>query len=362
MAEVVAGLHVDAERMQANIALTHGQLFAEAAQFALAPALGRETRTSSWRRVSPRRRRGPPRARRPRRHAGARATLDDAALAACSTRSTTSALERLHRPRARGDAALGAAMPDSSTATSASRMRSTARRRADARAVQLARHDDGHVGAADAALIAVVSRAALRHAWPRRVERPPGPYTIAHARPRRARAAAHVQCARAHFCGLSMSGLVGLWLALNEPAFLDHLVLANTAARSAARDLDARIARIEARGCPPSPTPSCSAGSCPRSSPRHRRFVAARRCCAITRRRLQRPAPRCGTPIPRRSRPHRDADARDRRHARPRGDAGGRPYMAERIADARYVELDAAHLSNLERPAEFTQALVDFLS
>jgi 3-carboxy-cis,cis-muconate cycloisomerase len=42
MAEVVAGLTVDADRMRADIEASRGQLFAEAAQMALAPALGRD--------------------------------------------------------------------------------------------------------------------------------------------------------------------------------------------------------------------------------------------------------------------------------------------------------------------------------
>ncbi len=42
MAQVIEGLRIDADRMRANVELTHGQLFAEAAQMALAPALGRD--------------------------------------------------------------------------------------------------------------------------------------------------------------------------------------------------------------------------------------------------------------------------------------------------------------------------------
>jgi 3-carboxy-cis,cis-muconate cycloisomerase len=42
MAQVVAGLTFDAARMRANVELTHGQIFAEAVQMALAPALGRD--------------------------------------------------------------------------------------------------------------------------------------------------------------------------------------------------------------------------------------------------------------------------------------------------------------------------------
>jgi 3-oxoadipate enol-lactonase len=36
--------------------------------------------------------------------------------------------------------------------------------------------------------------------------------------------------------------------------------------------------------------------------------------------------------------------------------------MHARVSGSRYVELDAAHLSNIERPAEFERALKDFLS
>jgi 3-carboxy-cis,cis-muconate cycloisomerase len=43
MADVVEGLDVDADRMAANLELTHGLIFAEAAQMALASAMGRDT-------------------------------------------------------------------------------------------------------------------------------------------------------------------------------------------------------------------------------------------------------------------------------------------------------------------------------
>jgi 3-oxoadipate enol-lactonase len=36
-------------------------------------------------------------------------------------------------------------------------------------------------------------------------------------------------------------------------------------------------------------------------------------------------------------------------------------FLAAQIHDARLVELDAAHLSNLERPAEFTAEVARFL-
>jgi 3-carboxy-cis,cis-muconate cycloisomerase len=42
MTDVAAGLDVHGERMRANLDLTHGLIFAEAVQMALAPAIGRD--------------------------------------------------------------------------------------------------------------------------------------------------------------------------------------------------------------------------------------------------------------------------------------------------------------------------------
>jgi 3-oxoadipate enol-lactonase len=54
---------------------------------------------------------------------------------------------------------------------------------------------------------------------------------------------------RAHVCGLSLGGLVALWLAIYRPGRVDRLVLANTAARiGTAESWSARIAAVEAGG------------------------------------------------------------------------------------------------------------------
>ena len=195
---------------------------------------------------------------------------------------------------------------------------------------------------------------------------PPGPYTIAILGRDVVALLRHVGCARAHFCGLSMSGLVGLWLALNEPAFLDHLVLANTAARIGPPEIwTTRIARIEAEGMPAVADAVVQRWFMPA-------FIAAQSPAFISARQMLRDSPAAGYAAA--CAAVRDADFRDDlgriatptlviagTHDLAATPADGR-YMAERIADACYVELDASHLSNLERPAEFTQALVDFLS
>ncbi len=37
-------------------------------------------------------------------------------------------------------------------------------------------------------------------------------------------------------------------------------------------------------------------------------------------------------------------------------------YLAERIPDSKYVELDTAHLSNVEKPQRFSAEVLQFLA
>src|SRR5690349_5789767 len=54
---------------------------------------------------------------------------------------------------------------------------------------------------------------------------------------------------RAHFCGLSMGGMVGMWLGVNAPERVDRLVLANTGAKIGAAELwNARIDAVRKGG------------------------------------------------------------------------------------------------------------------
>ena len=58
-----------------------------------------------------------------------------------------------------------------------------------------------------------------------------------------------LQIERAHICGLSLGGMVALWLAANAPERVDRAVFANTAARiGAAEGWTTRIALVSAGG------------------------------------------------------------------------------------------------------------------
>ena len=53
---------------------------------------------------------------------------------------------------------------------------------------------------------------------------------------------------RTDFVGLSMGGMTGMWLGANAPDRIDRLVLANTTAKMAPVDWDARLADVRANG------------------------------------------------------------------------------------------------------------------
>ena len=58
-----------------------------------------------------------------------------------------------------------------------------------------------------------------------------------------------LQIPRAHFCGLSMGGMTGMWLARHAPERFDKLVLSNTAPKSQTPDSwNTRIRNVLAKG------------------------------------------------------------------------------------------------------------------
>jgi 3-oxoadipate enol-lactonase len=195
---------------------------------------------------------------------------------------------------------------------------------------------------------------------------PAGPYSIAQLGGDVLALMDHLGIQRAHFCGLSMGGMIGMWLGTHHGDRLHRLVLCNTAAKIGTPDLwNARIDKVRAEGMQ-----AITAGVIDRwftpgyqqSSPQQVGIVRgmllatdpegyAANCAAV-----------------------RDMDQRSEiaairvptlvisgSHDLATPPADGRA-AADAIPGARYVELDAAHLSNWEQPEQFTAALVDFLS
>jgi 3-oxoadipate enol-lactonase len=81
---------------------------------------------------------------------------------------------------------------------------------------------------------------------------PPGPYTIEAIASDLLALLDSLGLERVSFCGLSIGGAVGMWLAANEPSRIDRLVLACTAVRfGSPADWHARAALVRAEGVAP---------------------------------------------------------------------------------------------------------------
>ncbi len=171
---------------------------------------------------------------------------------------------------------------------------------------------------------------------------------------------------RAHFCGLSMGGVTGMWLGVYAPERINRLVLCNTAAQIGSTEMwNARIETVRTNGLSAVAETQAQRWFTPA-------FIAkAPDVIAATRQMIASTSPEgyaanCGA--------IRDMDQREtisRIRARtlvlgglhdPVISAAALRYLVDTIPGAKLVELDASHLSNVEAPAEFTKALVSFLT
>jgi 3-oxoadipate enol-lactonase len=170
---------------------------------------------------------------------------------------------------------------------------------------------------------------------------------------------------RAHFCGLSLGGMTGMWLGVHAPARLDRLVLANTAACIGSPETyNARIDKVRASGMGAVSQAVLERWFTPAFAALHPDRMADMRRM-IERTSVEGYAACCAA--------IRDMDQRDAiaaisaptlvitgTHDLATPAADGR-FLAERIKGSTCVELDAAHLSNIEAAPAFTAALLAFL-
>jgi 3-oxoadipate enol-lactonase len=194
----------------------------------------------------------------------------------------------------------------------------------------------------------------------------PGPYSITQLGRDVVALLDALEIERAHFCGLSMGGAIGMWLGIFAADRVHRLALCNTAAKIGTGETwNARIDAIRAKGMSPladsviqrwfSPAFIASA---PDKIERTRQMILATppegyiaNCAAIRDMDQRETISRITAPT------LVITGAKD--PATPPAD--GR-FIVERIAGARYSELDAAHLSNIEAAGPFTEALLQFLS
>jgi 3-oxoadipate enol-lactonase len=171
---------------------------------------------------------------------------------------------------------------------------------------------------------------------------------------------------RVHFCGLSMGGLVGMWLGANAAERVERLVLCSTAAKIGSDESwSARIQSVDEGGMAAVSQAIVERWFTPAFRDKAPEVVAR------TKAQLER-TPASG--YTRTCAAIRDADCRPGLSAisaptlvvSGRADPATPPAEGQAIAravrGARYVELEASHLANLEAEAAFTAALSGFLA
>lgn len=193
----------------------------------------------------------------------------------------------------------------------------------------------------------------------------PGPYSIAQLGGDVLGLLDHLGIQKAHYCGLSMGGITGMWLAFSHPERIERLVLANTAAYIGPPDnWTTRVAKVQQDGIASIASAVVSRWLTPDYAEKRPEQVVyledmlkatpaegyAANCIAV-----------------------RDADYREaiKKITAPTlviAGAGDMPtppadgrYLAASIPGAQYVELAGAHLSNQQEPQRFSTAVLEFL-
>ncbi len=195
---------------------------------------------------------------------------------------------------------------------------------------------------------------------------PPGPYTQEQLGGDILALMDALEIRQAHFCGVSMGGQVGIWLGANAANRFARLVLCDTAARIGDPEIwNTRIAAIRAGGMPAIASATIERWFTRRFIARAPEAIASVRCMildtppqgyiacceAIRDTDLTEQASRVNAPTLVISGTHDPATT----------PAQGRA-LASMIRGARYLEFDAAHLSNIEAAPQFTSAVREFLS
>ena len=194
----------------------------------------------------------------------------------------------------------------------------------------------------------------------------PGPYTIEKLSWDVVRLLDFLQLDRVCFCGLSMGGMTGMFLGANAPNRFHKIVLCNTAAKIGTfESWNARIDAVQTGGMR-----AVAGGVIDRwLTPSYRAAHPAETAAAL--RMLEEANPEgyvaCCAPV-------RDLDQRQAlqnikvptlvlagTHDSSAFPADGQ-FLAQHIPGAGYVEVNAAHLSNLEAQGEFNIHVANFLA
>lgn len=194
----------------------------------------------------------------------------------------------------------------------------------------------------------------------------PGPYSIASLGADALAIMDALRLTRVYWMGLSMGGMVGQWLLAHAPERIERAVLANTSSYMPdSRPWNARILAVQKNGMASVAQSVVDRWFTPDFQGRDP--AAVERIATMLRHTPAQGYIAAAAAV-------RDMDQREtvRLASRPTlvvagsRDPATPPALVREIADsiagAKYVELDAAHLSNIEQPEAFTKAVVAFLT
>jgi 3-oxoadipate enol-lactonase len=171
---------------------------------------------------------------------------------------------------------------------------------------------------------------------------------------------------KANWCGLSMGGMEGMWLGANAPERFERMVLSNTSSYFAdKKGWNDRLALVREKGVPAFAAPNMERWFTKGFRERDPQAIAAMQAMFAA-------TPlegylACGEAV-------RDMDHRDllprvkvptlviigRHDPATTPDAG--EYVRTHIPGAEHFMIDAAHISNIEQPQQFNDAVVGFLT
>lgn len=175
----------------------------------------------------------------------------------------------------------------------------------------------------------------------------------------------HLNIAKASFCGISMGGLTGQWLAIHSPARFNHVIIANTAAKiGQAQAWQDRAELVREQGLQPIAETAASRWFTEDFIQQHSFTVVAlsddlvtgsadgyANCCdALALADLREELAKINIPV------LIIAGQYD-----PVTTVADGKWMQQHIANAQLVEINASHISNIEQPKQFNQFLDQFL-
>ncbi|AXY57644.1 3-oxoadipate enol-lactonase [Acinetobacter chinensis] len=195
---------------------------------------------------------------------------------------------------------------------------------------------------------------------------PQGPYTIDQLGQDVINLLDHLNIKKASFCGISMGGLTGQWLAIHKPEYFNHVIVCNTAAKIGQEQAwNERASLVREQGLQPIAATAASRWFTERFIQSQIAVVESlsndlaagsaegyANCCeALAKADLREKLKNISVPV------LVIAGLQD-----PITTVADGQFMVDRIPDSQLAEINASHISNIEQPEAFNDILKTFLN